>query len=428
MSSQKQSLINNAVLSAVSLVGFIILSRGLVPDVFGQWVLFLSISTFFNLIRFGITRPAATTLIPSCNSMSMVHMVNGAALRLNLYILLIASVLCYSLWLVGRNVFNDIYILILLWYPLVGLSGLLWINALTFLDGVGRFAVATSLRLMNAVIFLIIISVMFYFNWLTIDRLIASLIFSNVICSVYSLIRGWASASYFFMANKERVLEILNLGRYTMGETISSSLLKSADSFIISLSPVLGITAVAVYAIPFKIIEMLELPVTSVAKVGFGALSRSFKKRDRRATKFLMTKYAVMMILLIVPVILGIAFFASDVLLLICGAQYISYLPSMTGLLYVLLFYGLMLIPDHLASMAFETMGRAQFNVSKVVIMAICNIVGDLIAVFVFHSLFGVVVATVFFMLVGNLVAFGVMPQQFRPVFGNLKQVFLYRR
>lgn len=421
MSSQLQALISNAAFAAAGLLGFMILTRSVPPDIFGQWVLFVSISTFVDLIRFGITRPAAIRLIASSDSMAMVHLINGASLKLGFYILLIIGAISYSLWAVGRNVFDQAYLTILLWYPLVGVSNLLWNNALTMLHGVGRFAATISLRLMNMVIFLILISVLAYMEMLSIHVLLAVFVFSNAVSSVYSLVRGWDSASYFFVATKEHMREILSFGRYAVGSTMGSSLLKSADSFIISLSPVLGVTGVAIYAIPFKIVEMLELPIRSIAQVGYNALSRAFKNGNHAESRFLMTQYAMLMVLLTVPVIVGVGLFSREILMILGGKQYLDYMPQMLVMLYVLLLYGAMLAPDRLTGVALEAMGRPKKNMYKVAAMAACNVVGDLVAVFVFKSLLGVVIVTVFFVVIGNLVGYRMIPRDVRPVWSDVK-------
>lgn len=422
MKKHIEAILSNAILAVIGLLSFMILSRNLPPSLFGTWVLFLSVSTFIDLIRFGLTRNATIRLIVG-QDLQRSHSVNGAGLRVGFKILILLSTFSLSLWTLGRNIFSDTYELIWLWYPVIGLSNIFWNNGLTWLQSRNMYRHITLLRGVNTISFLVFILLLIYMDRLTINHIIIAYVLSNALCSVLSLIKGWDSARYMHSSPRDLDANILDFGRYSTVSNIGSSLLKSADSFIISLSPVLGTTAVAVYSIPFKIVEMLELPIRSIATVGYNTLCEAIKSENPNIRQ-LVTRYVIVMALLIIPAIVFIAIFPDFILNVLGGAHYKDYMPQMRIMLYMLLVYGLILIPDRMSGVLLEAIGRPKANTVKIAVMAAANILGNLIAVFYFESLLGVIFATVVFVVIGVVVGYGLTPAQFRPSIGDFVTEF----
>lgn len=412
------ALLSNAIFAILGLLSFIILSRGVAPVVFGSWVLFLSISTFLDLIRFGLTRNAIIQIMAG-ESHENSRIINAAGLRIGINILVVISAILLSLWGVGRNIFPDSYLTILLWYPLVGVSNLLWNNGLTWLQGRSRFQHITLLRFVNIASFVLFVLMLLHYNAATINHIIIAYIASNTLSSLLSLTMGWDSFRLIGKSPKSLDSQILNFGKYSTVSNIGSSLLKSADSFIIGLSPVLGVTGIAIYAIPFKVVEMLELPIRSISMVGFNELSTSFRIKAGNMRQ-LLAKYAVIMSLLTLPMIAFIAIFPDFVLDILGGKQYMPHFAEMRTMLYMLLVYGIMLIPDRLTGIALEAAGKPHLNTLKVSLMAIANIVGDLIAVLYFQSLIGVIFATVSFVVIGVTVGYRLIDISNRPTINDI--------
>lgn len=422
MRRQIDALMSSAIFAILGLISFIIISRGVESNVFGTWMLFLSVSTFIDLIRFGLTRNATIRMIAG-EEYHKSHIVNAAGLRLGIKILAVLSILSISLWMVGSVVFNEAYNLILFWYPLVGLSNLLWNNGLTWLQAQGKFRHITLLRFVNISSFIVIVLVLLHYKMAVIEHIILAYIASNFISSILSLFKGWDSLSYSFGAAKRFEKQILDFGKYSTLSNIGSSLLKSADSFIIGLSPVLGMDGIAIYSIPFKIVEMMELPIRSVAMVGFNEFSNAVRNK-MQTLRQLTARYVILMSGLTLPVILIIAFFPHMILNILGGTRYIVHYPQMTVMIYLLLVYGIMLIPDRLTGIILEAIGRPQMNTVKVSCMAVANIVGDMVAVFYFKSLVGVIFATVFFVVVGVLIGYFMVPSTIRPLRADFQAEF----
>lgn len=92
MKKQIEALISNALFAAMGLLSFMLLSRNCPHTLFGEWVLFVSFATFFDLVRFGLTRNAVVRLIAATTDTESSHRVNGAGLRAGFAILMLISV------------------------------------------------------------------------------------------------------------------------------------------------------------------------------------------------------------------------------------------------------------------------------------------------------------------------------------------------
>lgn len=415
MRNHIEALASNAIFAIAGLASFMLLSRNCPPSLFGEWVLFLSLSTFVDLVRFGLTRNAVIRLIASAKEEREGHLVNASGLRAGIAILAIITLLFYLTAFIGKSFIGEIYIRFLVWYPAVGLSNILWNNALSWLQARSKFRSVIWLRGTNIGLFIVGIALLIYTKRLSFDYILAVYLLSNIISSVYGLVRGWDSARYIGHSDRREIREILSFGKYSVGATLGSSLLKSADSFIISLSPILGVTGVAIYAIPFKLVEMLELPIRSISMVGYNHFSATVLNHREGELRQLTARYILLMALTTLPVIIVVSLFPDMILRILGGNGYADHMEQMRIMLYILILYGIFLIPDRITGITLEALGQPKMNMYKVLLMAFFNILGDLIAVFVFHSLIGVVIATVIFVIIGVSVGYLLIPQQLRP-------------
>lgn len=425
-----EALLGNAIFSALGLVSFVILSRNIPSEIFGQWVLFLSVATFLDMFRFGLTRGAVVRLIAGVDSHGDAHRINASGLWAGVILTLGVTVMFWSLWVMGRNVFSAVYLDILLWYPLVALANLGWNNALTWLQARMQYRHIIVLRAVNMLLFIALTIVILYTDQVSFVSIMIAYITSNVLSSLLSLVMGWDSMKYVRNYDRKMLKEIIQFGKYSSLNNIGSSLLKSADSFIIGLSPVLGTAGIAVYAIPFKVIEMLELPIRSISMVGYSKFSKVVVSGNASQMRGLLARYALMMASLTVPVIVMLGVFPNLVLDVLGGQRYAGHWGEMREMLYMLLLYGVMLVPDRLTGIALEALGKPQLNTIKVLVMAGLNISGDLIAVLYFKSLVGVVFATVVFVTIGVSLGYLMVPPALRPTFEDvIKQSrYLYFR
>ncbi len=419
MNKQLESLLSNGVLAVGGLASFVILSHYAPVELFGEWFLFLTLCVFVDLLRFGLTRSAVVRMIArDCDNPSGVCRMGASSLLSNIVVVAGVSV---AMWL-GAYFLGDyiqskqrVYYLFLLYYPVVAWMNLGWNNALSVLQGQGQFFKIMMLRGLNMVVF--VAGVIWLVNSIEVSflRILGVYLLSNAVSSLLSFIKGWDSSRSLRRASKADMKEIFSFGRFALWSTVSSSLLRSADSFIVGLSPVLGVTGVAILAVPFKSVEAIELPVRSVAQVAYNRLSRAWHKGDIADFRGLLSRYMLLSGAMVVPISLMLVLMPELILEFFGGSQYEPYFGVMRVMLYLLAAYGLALVVDRLTGVALEAIGRPKMNLVKVGSMALLNIVGNLVAVFVLNSLLGVVVVTVSFVLLGVAMGWWLLPKDLRP-------------
>jgi len=201
-------------------------------------------------------------------------------------------------------------------------------------------------------------------------------------------------------SSKQTVKKFLNFGKYSFGTLIGSSLLKSADSIIIGLST-LGSSAVALYSIPLKLIELMEIPLRSFVSTAYPKMARASLKGYQDEVIKLFYTYSGVTTILFFPVSILCFLFSRNFVYLLGGAQYLdSLIPVIIFKIFAI--YGLMLPIDRFTGIVLDAINRPKINFRKVIVMASTNILGDIIAVFIFKSLVLVAVVTILFTLAGQ--------------------------
>ena len=135
--------------------------------------------------------------------------------------------------------------------------------------------------------------------------------------------------------------------------------------------------------------------------------------------------------------------FADLFILILGGKQYLGTDP-VTGfnaatIMRIFSIYGLLLPVDRMTGIGLDSINKPNINFLKVLYMVIANVIGDIIAIFIFKSLSLVAVASIFFTIIGIWVGFFYMDRElsinyrniftngidfYQTIFGNLKSKF----
>ena len=109
-----------------------------------------------------------------------------------------------------------------------------------------------------------------------------------------------------------------------MATRIGTSLLKGADSFIISFSAFLGPLGVALYAIPLKYIELVEIPLLSFATTAFPKLSKASMEGNREEFKRIYYAYTGPLVFLFFFIAIISLVFHNYFILIMGGHKYLT--------------------------------------------------------------------------------------------------------
>ena len=403
------SLAGNISIAFFGFAGFALLARSFPIDIFGQWVLYISSGAFIEMFRFGITNTAIIRYLSGVENTERLKYIGS-----NGFIGLIATtgiaILLWSCHLAfGVPIKQAGYELFFTWYPLLAFINLPYNTALVIMQADQDFSKMLFIKTFNGGVFFLILLFNYIFLKLTLLELVIAQIIINFFTSLICMLYGWDGFRHLWRATRRTNKILLDFGKYTTFTLIGTNLLRSADTLIISLSP-LGTAAVALYSIPMKLTEIQQIPLRSFVATAFPKMSRASVLGKIDEVRNLFYAYTGAMTYLFVLISLVTFVFAEFFVSLLGGVQYLVTDP-VTGanavtIMRVFSIYGLLLPIDRMTGIGLDSINRPGKNLIKVGIMVLANVVGDLIAVFIFKSLLIVAIASILFTLIGVWVGF----------------------
>ena len=397
---QKQDFLSfagNLSYAILGFVSFLLLTRSFEKDIFGEWVLFITTSNFIGMFRFGITRTAIVRFLSGADKKQEKILIGSNWLISIVITIILIIIVWLSYFFAKTPIDHSGFKLFFRWYPLFAIANLPLNNALTVLQAKLKFGNILFLRTLNIFLFDLFLVINLLYLHCSVTTVAIVLISLNALTSVISLIKQWDGLRFLNYASRKVIKEVLDFGKYTTGTLIGSNLLKSADTFIIGLSPFLGTTGVALYSIPMKLTEIMEIPLRSFANTAFPKMSKASIQNNLEEVKRFFYTYSGSLLLLFIPFSIINFILAPYFVVFLGGEQYLD----TTNIYRLFAIYGLILPLDRFTGVALDAINKPKQNFHKVNAMVFANIVGDLIAVFVFHSVFGVALITILMTLVG---------------------------
>jgi O-antigen/teichoic acid export membrane protein len=425
------SLAANFSTAVMGLLSFMILMRILsIPD-FGKWVLFTAPASLIDMLRFGLSKEALVRFLSSPTEHDRKYYLGSSWLIAFLILIPIAAILWTFTFIIPGALEKSGYDVFFYWYPVLALVNLPWNYAWTIFQAELKFGSIFWIRFVNLCSFLVIIILAYIFMKIDITVVVIIYILTHAATSLFCLIRGWTGLEFLRRINRDKMREILRYGQYSMATKVGSSLLKGADSFIISFSAYCGPVGVALYAIPLKFIELIEIPLISFATTAFPKLSRASIENRTEDFKRIFYSYTGAIAYLFVGIALVSLALNKVFIIILGGDKYMASLDQISYIMLVFIVYSLLLPLDRFTGVALDSLNKPNRNFQKVAYMTVANILGDIFAVFGLHYLFPawpvttlllfVAVASVVFTLIGMFVGYKFLRQEidisFRQVF-----------
>lgn len=417
------SLTSNLIFSVSGFFSFVLLSQSIPPELFGGWILFLSLSSMTDLIRTGMTR-AAIIHYASGGSSGKLREIGASGLWLDILLLSGISVICWGAYFAGHLYWNESIRLFFIGYPFLGFSNMLWNNALSRLQAQELYHKTIGMRLIQTLSFLGFCLVLVYYGLAQLPELVFAYVVSNILSSVYVLLKHWLSISDLRILERKAIVQHWHYGKYAVGSMLSSSLLKSSATYIIGLSPALGMTGISIFSIPFKTVEILEIPIRSLALNAFNRISVAYRDGKDNQIRILYVRYTIYILALTIPMLIGMSLLPDFVLGILGGKQYLPYWTTMCVLLWLIVPYTILLVFDRLLGVTMEGVGLPRLNMIKTLLMTFSSIIGNLIAVFAFQSIIGVAISSIFFTIIGISAGYWMLPRIYRINWEEYKGVF----
>jgi O-antigen/teichoic acid export membrane protein len=398
------SLSGNLIIAIFGITSFAILARSFSVNQFGQWVLFISSGSFIEVFRFGITNTALIRYLSGADEDQRIKLIGSNALIGFGSTIVIVILLLLSNLLFHQAIQHSGYELFFNWYPILAFINLPWNNALVVLQADRKYGKILLLKALNSVPFFLVLLVNYFYFKMTLVEVVWAMLLINVVTSFMSILKGWDGLKNIFKASAETNKTLLHFGKYTTFTLVGTNLLRSADTLIISLSP-LGSSAVALYSIPMKLTELQQIPLRSFVATAFPKMSRASIQGKMEEVREHFYAYAGALTFLFIFTGLFTFVFADLFVLFLAGKKYLQTDPvsgfNAVSIVRVFSLYGLLLPIDRMTGIGLDSINKPNINALKVLFMVIANIIGDLIAIFIFKSLIMVAIGSIFFTILG---------------------------
>ncbi len=407
--------------ATMGLLSFMFLVRVLPMEEFGKWVIFTTLASLVDMMRFGLAKEALVRFLTGSSEQDKRYLI-GSSWIISILMMGAISVLLWTILLLFPGPLKDSgYDLFFYWYPLLGFLNLPWNYAWSILQSQIEFGKIFWVRFVSLCSFLVVIILAYLLFTIDIRITVYIYLISNLATSLFCIFNKWSGLEDIKHITREKIKTLLDFGRYTMLTRLGSSMLKGADSLIISFSAFLGPTAVAIYAIPLKYIELIEIPLLSFATTAFPKLSKASMEGKTAEFKRIFYSYTGFIAYLFILIAILSFIFRDYFLLFLGGSNFRDILPEVGLILLPFIIYGMLLPLDRFTGVALDSLNKPEKNFYKVIIMTSTNIIGDLFAVFGLHYLFPewepttilmfVSMASVLFALIGLYVGYWYMRQ-----------------
>lgn len=384
------SLASNAIMPVLGMVILALMARHLSRSDFGDYIFFLVIFNLADTFRTGFLQ---TSLIKyyAGTSPERSAIIAGSAWYIGLIITFtfgIGNLLMYVFYF-GSNLNM---VIILKWFSIIFLSTLPTAIAGWILQAEARFDKLFMVQLINQGGFFIFILLLIIFHRISFQNIIYCYFLNNVISSITTTTLGWSRIKTIGSKNWASVKELAHFGKYSVGTSISSYLLRSSDTFIIKMMFPSGL--LAVYYIPQRLMEVFEIPLRAFVATALPVMSAAVHRGDKKHVSYILKKYAGMLTIALIPVAV-IAFLLADLVIgLLFGG---SYQHSDAGNIFRIFMCFVMLLPiDRFFGITLDIIGKPHLNMIKVFIMLAVNVSADFAGIFIFHNLYGVAIASIF--------------------------------
>lgn len=378
-----------------------ILFRSMHSDDLGYWFFFQSIFVLLDTFRSGFLQVAMIKFYTGAEK-AKADAVLGSVWYLGIIITVILVVL--NILAIPFLNFTDStgLIITIQWFGITFLCSLPSNIASWVLQAEQRFDKLLILRVINQGLFIVMVLLMVIFHNLTLDKILIINAVCMLVVSIFCLLRGWTHLDTFKKRTKEAISELFHFGKYSVGTTISSNLLRSSDTFIIMI--VLGTAgpaAVAMYNIPMRLMEIIEIPLRSFLATGMPSMSEAFNKNNKKEVVNIMQKYGGLLTIALIPICL-IAILLADLAIGILGGG--KYVGTEAVTVYRIFMSFAMFFPiDRFLGVTLDIIHQPRINFYKVLVMLSTNVVFDFLGLYLFDSILGVAVATFFTFLSGVL-------------------------
>ncbi|MBN2013132.1 flippase [candidate division KSB1 bacterium] len=328
------SFLGNGVTLAFAFFTFMVLVRILSQQEFGVWVLYLTVTTFAEILRNGITQNAILKFLEGGKAADYSKIVTAS-----LFINVMTGLLGYVVIVLLSSILSQVWKVpdlqaVLLLYGLY----ILFYMPLTFIQFVcmanlefkARFFTTLTYNTLN---FLIVVGWCKFRGTVQLIELPVIQSISAAIALIQLIITSGKYIRLAWPIDWKWVSTLFHFGKYVFATAFSSMLFNRMDLMMVGyfINP----TAVAIYNIPMRLGNYVEVPMNTMVSIVFPKAAERMKEEGIHTVRYLYERSVGTMLAIIVPCAIILGVFARPIVLLVAGEQYLDAVPIMQVLAFV---------------------------------------------------------------------------------------------
>jgi O-antigen/teichoic acid export membrane protein len=390
------SLAGNGIMSVLGMLNMIILYRALPVESIGMWVFFLSILLLVDTFRSGFLTTAFIKFYAGA-SPERAREVVGSAWYIGGGITTILVLLNVPAYFFISYLSNPSIILFVKWFGIIYIASLPYFIASCVVQAEQRFDHLLYIRFSSQGIFILFVIFMALTKTATLQNIIYAYLGGAGLTSLFTIFMGWARVSSFQYRTPACIREIFHFGKYSVGTTLSSNLFGTSNTMIINF--MLGPSALAVYNLGQRLMEIIEIPLRSFAATGMPELSAAYNAGNKAWVIDTMKRYTGLITVALIPVCLGAVAFADVAIAIIGGSKYED--SEAANIMRIFMTFALLYPMDRFFALTLDVIHQPKINFIKVLVMLAASVSFSFIGVFITNSIYGVALAGLIPTLIG---------------------------
>ncbi|MGX5819040.1 lipopolysaccharide biosynthesis protein [Chitinophaga lutea] len=382
------SLLGNLVTAFFNVLTFAMLARLLSLSVFGEWVVFLATYSLMDQVRTALLQSGLIRFYAGVSPDQGLR-VAGSAWYLSLMLTLLYTVVSTLAWLAGDWFLSPLWRELVVWLGPLCLLSLPFNFATWILQAAHRFDKIVQIRIIQNGSFLLFLCLLWWKGAVRLDTVLYAYAASLTAASIYALIFRWTMVRTITFRTREQLMELYRYGRMIVGSMLTSSLLNYSDNLIIRT--LINPAAVAIYAIPQKFMEVIEILLRSFVATAQPTISSAANSGDMDGARRAFARYTGIVTIIITPIVLLLLIFTEPLITLLAGKEYLE----ATGIVRLILLSAFLFPIDRFTGVTLDMINKPNVNFYKNLLKLILNITLDLVFVLLYNDVLSVALASV---------------------------------
>lgn len=395
------SLLSNGSGALIGMLTLTLLFRNLSLNEMGEYSFFLTVLLFFDTFRSGFLSTAFISFYAGVGEEKR-DQIAGAAWVIAICITTVFLVLNGAAYFFVDRIEDSSIRLFLQYFGVIYLFSLPFFMANCVLQAKQQFDKLLLLNLVNQGSLMLFIVVTIMIGKLSVVHVIYCYMASNLLSSGMATICKWTLISKVWSSSKVYIIQLFNFGKYSVGTSITATLMNLSGTFIIKF--LLGAPALAIYNAGSKLIQIVELPLRSVVFAAMPTMSETYNRGDRAGVLRMSQKYIGLFSLALLPVCILTIFFADYAILLLAGEKYVY--TEAPNILRIYMIITLIYPAERFLALTIDVFRLPKINFIKVVIMVVVGVLSSFIAVYLTRNIYAIMLSSAVSIVIGLVFGF----------------------